>query len=218
METTEVKFQRARNNEQKEIRMQQIMEATLDLYETHPYQKISLSTIAKKLNFTRANLYKYVHTKEEIFLYILIKEAEKFVEILKKKFPKNKTIEVEEFAQIWAETFDQNHRFIELMSIMYSIIQKNVSLSYLIEFKKKFSFFLIEAQSIVQNAFPSLSTEVVQKFLNMQMFYAMGLYPASIKSKLQKEAIEKSGIPYKTPNFKEEFSNFIVLIIKGLSS
>lgn len=217
MEAKEIKFQRARNHEQKEIRMQQIMNATLELYETHPYQKISLSNIAKKLNFTRANLYKYVHTKEEIFLYILIHEAERFIEVLKKNFNDKKEMKVEEFAEIWAETFDQNHRFIEFMSIMYSIIQKNVSLKYLIEFKKKFSFFLMDAGEVVQTALPQLSMEIVQQFLNMQMFYAMGLYPASNESKIQKEAIEKSGIPYKTPSFKEEFSKFILLTIKGLS-
>ena len=217
MKPKEMNFQRARNHEQKEIRMQQIMDATLELYENQPYQKISLSTIAKKLNFTRANLYKYVRTKEEIFLYILIKEAEKFIIELKKKFVDKKDLSVEEFANLWAESFDQNHRFIELMSIMYSIIQKNVSLEYLIEFKKKFSIFLIEANEIIQVAFPNLSKEVIQQFLTMQIFYAMGLYPASNESKVQKQAIEKSGIPYQSPNFKQEFSKFIILIIKGLA-
>ena len=199
MKPKEMNFQRARNHEQKEIRMQQIMDATLELYENQPYQKISLSTIAKKLNFTRANLYKYVRTKEEIFLYILIKEAEKFIIELKKKFVRKKDLSVEEFANLWAESFDQNHRFIELMSIMYSIIQKNVSLEYLIEFKKKFSIFLIEANEIIQVALPNLSKEVIQQFLTMQIFYAMGLYPASNESKVQKEAIEKSGIPLSIP-------------------
>ena len=61
---------RARTDDQKEERLNQIKEAADSLFEQMPYTEITLTTIADKLTWSRANLYKYVTTKEEIFLEI----------------------------------------------------------------------------------------------------------------------------------------------------
>ena len=63
-------FVRARSEEQKQARMAEIKAAADSLFNSVPYQEITLSTIAGKLSWTRANLYKYVTTKEEIYLEI----------------------------------------------------------------------------------------------------------------------------------------------------
>lgn len=57
---------RARSPEKKQERFNQIMEVTNDLFLKHSYHDITLTTIAKALNWSRGNLYKYVNTKEEI--------------------------------------------------------------------------------------------------------------------------------------------------------
>ena len=63
-------FVRARSEEQKQARMAEIKAAADSLFNSVTYQEITLSTIAGKLTWTRANLYKYVTTKEEIYLEI----------------------------------------------------------------------------------------------------------------------------------------------------
>ena len=63
-------FVRARSEEQKQARMAEIKAAADSLFNSVTYQEITLSTIAGKLSWTRANLYKYVTTKEEIYLEI----------------------------------------------------------------------------------------------------------------------------------------------------
>ena len=67
-------FIRARSGEHKEERLSQIKEATAELFASCPYSEITLTTIAEKLGWSRANLYKYVTTKEEIFLEISAKK------------------------------------------------------------------------------------------------------------------------------------------------
>lgn len=61
-------FIRARSSEQKNQRMADIKQATAQLYREFPYHEITLTTIAERLGWSRASLYKYVTTKEEIFL------------------------------------------------------------------------------------------------------------------------------------------------------
>ena len=61
-------FTRARSSEQKEERMEEIKRAAERQFSQRTYQSITLSTIAEELSWSRANLYKYVTSKEEIFL------------------------------------------------------------------------------------------------------------------------------------------------------
>lgn len=60
-------FVRARSAEQKEARMEEVKRAADRLFSAKPYHDITLTTIAAELSWTRANLYKYVTSKEDIF-------------------------------------------------------------------------------------------------------------------------------------------------------
>ena len=58
---------RARNEEQIEQRISEIVDATARLYESHRFEEITFAMIAKEADFTRSNLYRYFATKEDIF-------------------------------------------------------------------------------------------------------------------------------------------------------
>ena len=49
-------FIRARREEQKQVRIQQIVDAAAELYAEIGYDKVTFSQIGRKLNFTRLNL------------------------------------------------------------------------------------------------------------------------------------------------------------------
>ena len=76
--TPMAEYIRARSDEHKEERMTQIKDATATLFESAPYAEITLTTIAEKLGWSRANLYKYVTTKEEIILEIAADKMEAY--------------------------------------------------------------------------------------------------------------------------------------------
>ena len=64
----DVSFLRARGEEQKKIRRQQIVDAAASLYAEVGYDKVTFSKIGRKVSFTRLNLYNYFPCKEDIFL------------------------------------------------------------------------------------------------------------------------------------------------------
>ena len=59
----------------KKERLNQIKEAADSLFAQMPYTEIAITTIADKLIWSRANLYKYVTIKEEIFHEISARPA-----------------------------------------------------------------------------------------------------------------------------------------------
>ena len=80
-------FIRARSSEQKSQRMADIKRATAQLYRDFPYHEITLTTIAERLGWSRASLYKYVTTKEEIFLELSADARNAYFEDLLSAFP-----------------------------------------------------------------------------------------------------------------------------------
>ena len=73
-------FIRARSPEQKEQRLDEIKGAVRRQFAERPYHEITLTTIAEELGWSRANLYKYVTTKEEIFLLLTADECDAYFE------------------------------------------------------------------------------------------------------------------------------------------
>ena len=86
---------RARSDEHKEERLSQIKEATAELFANCPYSEITLTTIAEKLGWSRANLYKYVTTKEEIFLEISAEKMAAYYNSLLSAFPEGNNFTTE---------------------------------------------------------------------------------------------------------------------------
>ena len=72
-------FLRAHGEKEKQERVQQIIDATIKLYDEIGYDKITFSKIALNLNFSRINLYNYFSCKEDIFLLILMQEIRQMV-------------------------------------------------------------------------------------------------------------------------------------------
>lgn len=95
-------FKRARSDKQKEIRIMQISEATIELLKTKKYDDITLAGIAKNLDFTRANLYKYISSKEEIFLHITLEELRKWKKDLDVNFNGVVNPDKYEFSMMWS--------------------------------------------------------------------------------------------------------------------
>lgn len=50
-------FQRVRNDEQRQIRLNQITQAMIELMQELPFDKITMKKLGEKLPFTRNNLY-----------------------------------------------------------------------------------------------------------------------------------------------------------------
>ena len=113
-------FVRARSEEQKQARMAEIKAAADSLFNSVPYQEITLSTIAGKLSWTRANLYKYVTTKEEIYLEICSDKMHSYFDDLFAAFPEGKTWTPDEWAGSWLLTsLSANTVHVELNSTLF---------------------------------------------------------------------------------------------------
>ena len=211
-------FQRARTDKNKKKRWDEIIDSTTELFEEFPFAKISLSNISKNTSFTRANLYSYVSSKDEIFLKILLKDFGSWVKHLEKKTKSKSDIDSEEFIRIWCDSINEHKRLFHLFVLLKFVIEENVGLEPLIEFKTKLTSHFKPLQSIISECLPALSPKAVYDFFNAQYYFAVGVLTVSEPNKTQRNAHELSESDYIIPDFYNELKNHLRIYLSGLSA
>lgn len=216
--TTEIKFKRARNKGNKEIRFRQIKEAAVGLFDSMPYHEISLSKLGEEINFTRANLYKYVTSKEDIFLDVLLDEIRYTVDDLSKALLGKEILDTRDFVSKWTKILMNHPRFLKLLSLLYMIIEQNSELDALVNFKNNLTPISAAVMKIIKHNFPILSDEEVIKVLDYALSLVISRYPICYPAEIQRRAVEMSSYNYKFPDFEESYSEGLIFIINGLIS
>ncbi len=205
---------RARSPEKKQERFNQIMEVTNDLFLKHSYHDITLTTIAKALNWSRGNLYKYVNTKEEIFLEIYLSKQKEFIDALKESFELKKIDQVY-FANKLSQCFDQHRLYLRYHNILSSIIETNVSVEKLADFKiksykqREYFFELLQVQC------PHLSLKQVKMLFLTLMYHACGLDSHTHGTKLLEDAMNLANLEIYYDDYCQLMSNFIIMCLNN---
>ncbi|MNC56993.1 hypothetical protein D3C75_1066210 [compost metagenome] len=99
----------------------------------------------------------------------------------------------------------EHERLIELHAILYTTIEKNVSVEALAEFEKASIVNNSAIFDLVSKLFPKAGLESITNFIYAAFTLAFGLYPMSKLSDLQIEAIKLSGSVYTPPDFKKTY-------------
>ena len=95
-------------------REQEIIDACAHLYETMSFREITIKEIGAATSFTRTSIYNYFETKEEIFLALLQKEYELWVEAMDAVMAERDQMTRAELAQAIARTLTDRPRLLRL--------------------------------------------------------------------------------------------------------
>ncbi len=211
-----MEFQRARNKQQFEQREADIIDSAMAIYEKFGFEEVTFSKISQSTKFTRPTIYSYFKTKEEIMLRLTVIYLEKFVHCFEKKFNTDSKKDSEFVATALTQTFMEVCEFIHLYTVLYSIIEKNVSVQALAQFKKEVIGHQRALSQILKAVYTKSSDEEIYNFLIFCLCFASGICPMSEESELQKEAIKLSKTGYVTPNFEKFFRDTIIIYLEKL--
>ena len=209
-------FKRARSDEQKLERFEEVKAVTAKLFENHSYHEITLSTIGEQLGWTRANVYKYFSSKEEIFLELSADARDAYFEDLAKAFSKDKGFSREDIAKKWASICDKNRNWAIYGAILVSIVEENVSMDRLKAFKKGYYDGLLSLTGkIAKNV--GVPEENFAEFFSAIHYHACGLSGVCEQNEQVKQAIKELGIKRQQISFKKDMQRFIEICLKGYS-
>lgn len=202
-----------KNNDISAKRKEEIVSACEKLYKTMSFRDITIKDIAKETTFTRASIYNYFETKEEIFLALYEKEYyiwnDDLEEILKsiKKFTKSS------FADKIAKTLEKRVMLLKLMAMNNYDMEENSRLECLISFKVAYLKTISTFSKLLSKFNPLLSKKEIDDVIYMFYPFIYALYPYSHVTEKQMKAMEIAGYKWNKNTIYKLTYNFILKIL-----
>lgn len=203
-------FIRAKSEENKKIRMQEIMDYADHLFKTHNYHEITLSMISNEIGIGRTGLYKYVSSKEEIFLNIILEKQKKVMDEIVAEL-KDKEATLHDFAQVTTEVLYNHIDLIKYFQILTTILETNASLDTLINFKTKCFLDSQEFYSVIKSI-THFSDEKTFNFHLSILHHATFLSDVAFPNKTYYEVMQAANLPAAKIDFKKELIHFIEIM------
>ncbi len=177
-------------------RKEEIVAACAELYESMSFKEITIKEIGAATSFTRTSIYNYFETKEEIFLALLQKEYELWVEAMDAVMGERDQMTRAELAQTIARTLTDRPRLLRLLSMNLYDMEAHSRPERLVEFKVAYGASLHAVTRMVEKYVPEMDGTERQQFLYAFFPFIYGIYPYTSVTEKQKEAMEQAGIPY----------------------
>lgn len=197
-------------------RKAEIINACAKLYDTKNFKQITLKEIGEKTSFTRTSIYNYFQTKEEIFLALLQQEYEKWIDDLNEMLHNNKTMSAEQFADSLARSLEKRERLLKLMSMNHYDMEANSRMENLVAFKTVYGNSMRTVTSCLQKFFPRMTAGDIQEFIYAFFPFLFGVYPYTVVTDKQKEAMEKANANYVFLSIYEITKSIVQKLLQGM--
>ena len=197
-------------------RKEEIIAACRKLYETMSFKEITLKEIGQQTSFTRTSIYNYFETKEEIFLALFAQEYEYFSQDLDRLCEQNETLTLDELASALAHALERRPLMLKLLSMNMYDMEANSRMERLVAFKTAYGASKDALDRCLKKFVPALDEKGRQTFLYAFLPFVYGLYPYTMVTEKQKQAMQEAGVSYVYMSTYEMAYDFIRTLLGGL--
>ena len=177
-------------------RKEEIIAACETLYQTMGFREITIKEIADYTSFSRPSIYNYFETKEEIFLALLQKEYERWIQDLDGLISSRKTMTRVEIADALARTLERREQLLKLMSMNHYDMEANSRMERLTEFKGAYGRSLKAVDRLLRTFVPDMTDRDREDFLYAFFPFIYGIYPYAVVTDKQRLAMERAETGY----------------------
>ena len=177
-------------------RREEIIAACEKLYQTMSFKEITLKDIAGATSFTRTSIYNYFQTKEEIFLALMQREYERWVEELDALADAYSAMSAEAFSGAVARTLEKRGMLLKLLSMNHFDMEDNSRPECLRDFKRAYGASIEAVRRCLAKFFPDMDMRAQQEFLYAFLPFLYGLYPYTTVSQKQRRAMSEAGLDF----------------------
>ena len=182
--------------ERTNARKEEIINACEKLYQTMSFKEITLKEIGKETSFSRTSIYNYFLTKEEIFLAILKREYDDWISQMKEAIESHDFISNDEIAEILAQTLNEHQQLLKIMSMNHYDLEENSRMELLVEFKRSYGEALQTVSRMLEKFRADMDDKKRAAFIYSFFPFMFGIYPYTVVTEKQKEAMEKAEVNY----------------------
>ena len=179
-----------------DIRKEEIINACEKLYKKESFKDITIKHIGEETSFSRTSIYNYFQTKEEIFLALLQREYEIWIDDLNEMYNNNENLTKDLFASNLAHTIEKRSTLLKLLSMNLYDMEENSRFEALVEFKTVYGIAIKTVNKCLDKFISSMSETEKKEFLFSFFPFMYGIYPYTFVTDKQMEAMEKANVPF----------------------
>lgn len=177
-------------------RKEEIISACKTLYKDNSFKDTTIMKIAEYTSFSRASIYNYFDTKEEIFLAILQQEYELWVKDLQEVTDSNQHMTKDAVAKALAHSLEKRELLLKLMSMNHYDMEENSREERLCDFKVAYGSSLKAVDSLLQKFCRHMDEAARQEFIYSFFPFIYGIYPYTVVTDKQKKAMERAEVGF----------------------
>ena len=171
---------RARRPEHKQERREAILSAARALLDAEGVEGASLSAIARESGLSKANLYRYFESREAILLSVVLDETRDWDRAVTAELAALAgSDDADAVASVFARCSAERPRLCMLVSALWSVLERNVSLETVADFKRNVHEVMFGSAEAVAAALPGISSDEARAFLSFFFVFAAGAWGAS---------------------------------------
>ena len=186
----------AASAERTNARKEEIVNACEKLYQTMSFKDITLKEIGKETSFSRTSIYNYFQTKEEIFLALLKREYDLWITQIKEEIETHETLSDDGIADVLAKTLCDRRQLLKIMSMNHYDLEENSRMEQLVEFKVSYGTAMKTVMQLLEKFRSDMDEKKRQEFIYSFFPFMFGIYPYTVVSEKQKQAMEQAGVNY----------------------
>ena len=205
----------AKNSEElAQARKEEIIRVCAQLYETMNFKDVTLKEIGARTSFTRTLIDYYFHTKEEIFLALLQQEYEAWIADLNEICASHQTLTAEQFADELALSLQRRHRLLKLLSMNHYDMEANSRMENLVAFKTAYGNSMRAVRRCLKKFFPQMTASDQQEFIFAFFPFMFGIYPYTVDTEKQKEALKRSHTDYLFLSIRDITRSMVIKLLR----
>lgn len=174
-------FQRARSEEQRDVRRQAILSTTAGMLTEMPVAQVSLNDLSRRVGLAKSNVLRYFDSREAILLELLDAETHEWVADVDEQvvgadsMPLAKRIDLVTGAT--ASTLAARPVLCDLMHAQSGVLERNVSVEAVLRHKYATQQMAVEFVRILTTVVPELGTDDAEEVVVTLLLVAAAAWP-----------------------------------------
>jgi AcrR family transcriptional regulator len=212
------RFQRARKPEEKEVRRQAILTAARRLMSEVGSIELSLSDLARRSGVSKANIYRYFESREEVLLQVWIEEVRELGQRLEARFAEVPVGDQHAVAAAVVDGFVAQPRLCELTSIAAPLIERNLSAEAIFAAKLTLAELLAPVATLLHQRLPQISVADCAWVAQTVGVYVAGVWQAANPGPVAAKVLARPELAAMRHDFRGNFVRFLEVLLAGLSA
>lgn len=210
-------FQRARKPEEIEARRDALLAAAAELFDAEGPQGAGLNAIAAKAGFTKSNVYRYFESREQVLLELFLGEMEKMVPAACARLAAAEEGDVAGLAGIIAGAFISRPRLGQLVAILSSVLEANVSEETIVRTKRTMGARTAVLAEALQAKLPGASVADCLWAISMVGTLVAGMWPGAHPSPVAARVLAREEFAALRPDIGRDLQRAATALLASIA-